>query len=264
MRNLILALLLSAIPCFAQTQPVTITAKFIYDDGSPVSGAVQLMRTDVTPPVNIFGFVALDSTGFIQANTSLDPTALYAGALQVSNADGTTSNYPAQQLPLGPTVSTVAFPIISKTMFTVTITRATGTVASVTPGPLPAPQPFSQIKLAACASTPPATAGPTGDAGGGLVIGYIQRGQVFDCIIPIASQGTYALNIRAASGSGAGSLHFEYPAGTHVGTEVSVPNTGANWDTYTTLSAGNLSLPAGSETVRIVIDSAGLNLNWLN
>jgi hypothetical protein len=247
-----------------RTQLVTVTAKFIYDDGTPVVGGVQITRNDVTPPTNVVGPIALDSTGFVQANVSLDPNALYAGALVVINPDGTHSTLPAQQIPLGPTVSVAAFPIINKTLFTITIAKATGIVSGLSAGPLPAPQPFSQIKLANCASAPPATTGPTNDTGGGLVIGYIHAGQTFDCIVPVAAQGTYTLALRAASGNGSGTAHFEYPPGTKIGNEIIVPNTGANWDTYITLPAGSLTLPTGSESVRLVVDSPGLNLNWIN
>jgi endoglucanase len=98
----------------------------------------------------------------------------------------------------------------------------------------------------------------TTDAGGGQNVGYIDTGDWMDYNVNIASAGTFAVNLRVASPNG-GQLQIKNSAGTVLAT-VTVPNTGGyqNWQTV----SANVSLPTGSQTIRIYSASNGWNFNW--
>jgi dienelactone hydrolase len=98
----------------------------------------------------------------------------------------------------------------------------------------------------------------TGDAGGGQNLGYIDYGDWMDYSVNISSAGTYSVNLRVASPAG-GQLQIKNSSGNVLAT-VNVPNTGGyqNWQTV----SANVSLPAGSQTLRIYSTSNGWNFNW--
>jgi endoglucanase len=79
-----------------------------------------------------------------------------------------------------------------------------------------------------------------------------------DYSVNVSSAGTYAINLRLASPNG-GQLQIKNSAGTVLAT-VSVPNTGGyqNWQTVST----NVTLAAGTQTIRIYSTSNGWNINW--
>jgi len=99
----------------------------------------------------------------------------------------------------------------------------------------------------------------TSDAGGGQNVGYIDYGDWMDYNVNVSSGGTYAINLRVATPSG-GQLQIKNSAGTVLAT-VSVPNTGG-YQSWQTISA-NISLAAGSQTIRVYSTSNGWNFNWL-
>jgi endoglucanase len=98
----------------------------------------------------------------------------------------------------------------------------------------------------------------TSDAGGGQDVGYIDYGDWMDYSVNVSSAGTYSVNLRVASPYG-GQFQIKNSAGSVVGT-VTIPNTGGyqNWQTV----SANISLAAGSQTVRIYSTSNGWNFNW--
>jgi hypothetical protein len=98
----------------------------------------------------------------------------------------------------------------------------------------------------------------TTDIGGGQNVGYIDTGDWMDYNVSIASAGSYPVNVRVAS-PGGGQLQIKNSAGTVVAT-VTVPNTGGyqSWQTVT----ATITLPAGSQTLRIYSASNGWNFNW--
>jgi hypothetical protein len=98
----------------------------------------------------------------------------------------------------------------------------------------------------------------TSDAGGGQNVGYIDYGDWMDYNVNVSSGGTYAVNLRVATPSG-GQLQIQNSNGTVLAT-VSIPNTGGyqNWQTVT----ANISLAAGTQTIRVYSTSNGWNFNW--
>src|SRR5260370_18513432 len=113
-----------------------------------------------------------------------------------------------------------------------------------------------QTNFASCTSTPAGTPGAPTGTGGGLVEGFVVAGQTFDCQVQVPVAGTYPLDVRAMCGaSSCGSVHFEYPAGTRVGTVANIPYTGP-WsaDKYATVSAGTVALPQGPLKIPVGLD----------
>lgn len=234
-----------------------VSMKFTYDDGSAVAGTIVLYQV-ATPADLQIGTYTLDSSGRVSANVALNPAAAYHAKLVAPNG---TAMQEFWTINASSSIVNAALSILPTGEVDVVLLKSNSTVKTVQFVAFALPQ----IKISSCVSTPAARTGPTNDTGGGLVVGYIAAGQTFDCQMSVPSAGSYALNLRAASGSSSGgAVHFEYPAGTRVGNEVSVPFTGSNWDTYQTLSAGTITLPQGTVTVRLVVDTAGLNLNWFN
>jgi endoglucanase len=100
----------------------------------------------------------------------------------------------------------------------------------------------------------------TQDLGVGQQLGYIDNGDWMDYSVSIASAGTFSVNLRVASPSG-GQLQIKNSAGTVLAT-VSIPNTG-DWQNWQTVSA-SLTLPQGTQTIRVYSASNGWNFNWMD
>jgi dienelactone hydrolase len=98
----------------------------------------------------------------------------------------------------------------------------------------------------------------TTDIGGGQDVGYIDNGDWMDYNVNVSASGTYAVNLRLASPNG-GQLQIKNSNGTVLAT-VNAPATGG-WQNWQTVSA-NISLSAGSQTLRVYCTSTGWNFNW--
>jgi lysophospholipase L1-like esterase len=100
----------------------------------------------------------------------------------------------------------------------------------------------------------------TADTGGGLNVGWTDTGDWLDYTVNVQSAGTYTVEFRVASINTSSQLQLRNGAGTALAT-VTVPNTGG-WQTWTTVNA-NVSLTAGSQTLRVYVSNGGFNVNWL-
>ncbi len=102
----------------------------------------------------------------------------------------------------------------------------------------------------------------TGDANGGYNIGWTDAGEWLEYDInATASSGVYDINARMASPSGTGQIHIEID-GVDVTGPINAQNTGS-WQSYATITAENVSIASGNHTMRIVIDAAGFNINYV-
>jgi hypothetical protein len=80
----------------------------------------------------------------------------------------------------------------------------------------------------------------------------------------VTTAGTYTLSGCVASPNGPGKWHFEYPVGTKIGATLSVTNTSAyNIFAYQNATT-TVALPAGTITVRVVIEASGMNFGGLS
>ncbi|HVV06833.1 MAG TPA: carbohydrate-binding protein, partial [Puia sp.] len=101
----------------------------------------------------------------------------------------------------------------------------------------------------------------TSDAGGGLDVGWISKGDQMTYNLNVASAGTYTVSFRVSSALTGASFKMQDTKGTVLAT-VNVPNTGG-WQTWTTVSA-SVTLPAGQQTLTIVsLTDNGWNINWM-
>jgi endoglucanase Acf2 len=100
----------------------------------------------------------------------------------------------------------------------------------------------------------------TGDTGGGQNVGYIDSGDWLDYTVNVAAAGTYQVQFRVAGFNPAAQLQLK--SGSTVLATVSVPTT-ANGQTYATTAATNVTLAAGSQTLRVAVVTGGFNFNWM-
>jgi phosphatidylserine/phosphatidylglycerophosphate/cardiolipin synthase-like enzyme len=104
----------------------------------------------------------------------------------------------------------------------------------------------------------------TSDTGGGYDIGWTAPGEWLNYTVNVTTAGTYTIEARVAASGAGGTFHIEVNGVDKTG-PMTIPNTGG-WQTWTTISKSNVSLSAGAQIWRLVIDSAGTvvgNINYL-
>jgi hypothetical protein len=104
------------------------------------------------------------------------------------------------------------------------------------------------------------------DTGGGYKVKSAVAGEWLQYSVNVTAAGTYALTVRVASDGTGGTFHVEVNGVNKTG-PISVPNTGG-WQSWTTLPPKQVSLSAGTQIVRLVMDTNGpstmtANFNWL-
>jgi endoglucanase len=99
---------------------------------------------------------------------------------------------------------------------------------------------------------------PATDVGGGQNLGYIDTGDWMDYSVNVSAAGSYSLKLRVASPTG-GQVQIKASNGNVLST-ATVPNTGG-WQNWQTISS-NLTLPAGTQTIRVYSAFNGWNFNW--
>ncbi|WP_299251265.1 glycosyl hydrolase family 8, partial [uncultured Cytophaga sp.] len=102
----------------------------------------------------------------------------------------------------------------------------------------------------------------TTDAGGGYNIGYTAAGEWLEYTVNVATAGQYDFAVRVASTSAGKSLHIEMD-GVNVTGTIAIPNTG-DWQTWQTVTVANKTLSAGTKVMRVVMETDGFNLNYIN
>jgi hypothetical protein len=254
-----LVILAAALYLSAAASATVVSARFTFDDGSAVAGKVMLYRI-ATPADTLVGTYVLDKQGRTSSDIILDPTATYHAQLVSTNGTVLQQVWTAS---VSSVISSAALQMLPTGEIDVVLAKADSSIKQVQFVQTTLPE----TKFASCVSNPPARTVGTSDTGGGLVVGYILTGQTLDCQINVPAQGSYPLNVRAESPHNTAKVHFEYPVGTTVGNQVTVTATIPHWgasDAYQTFSAGSAELPAGTITLRLVVDQQGLNLNWFN
>ena len=105
----------------------------------------------------------------------------------------------------------------------------------------------------------------TSDAGGGYNVGWMAAGEWLVYSVQVTAGGLYTLEARVAANGAGGTLHVE-ANGKDITGPLTIPNTGG-WQAWTTVSRA-VTLAAGAQTLRVVVDAAGPtgvvgNLNWV-
>ena len=106
----------------------------------------------------------------------------------------------------------------------------------------------------------------TADTGGGFDLKSVKQTEWLKYTVNVAAAGTYTLDVRVASLGAGGTFHIEVNGVNMTGPLV-VPNT-SGWQTWTTVSKAGVSLAAGQQVIRVVMDANGAsgsigNMNWL-
>ena len=95
----------------------------------------------------------------------------------------------------------------------------------------------------------------TTDAGGGYNVGYVFAGEWLNYTVNVASAGTYDIEVRVASPGAGGTFHLEVNGVNKTGA-FTVPDTG-DWQDWVTLRKAGITLSAGQQVFRLVMDSEG-------
>jgi hypothetical protein len=95
----------------------------------------------------------------------------------------------------------------------------------------------------------------TTDTGGGYNVGWAFASEWLTYAVTVSAAGIYDLDFRVASGGPGGTFHLEVNGVDRTGPLV-VPSTGG-WQTWTTIRKSSVSLAAGSQTFRLVMDANG-------
>jgi hypothetical protein len=93
----------------------------------------------------------------------------------------------------------------------------------------------------------------TTDAGGGYNIGWVSAGEWLNYTVNVATAGTYDLDVRVASTAAGGTFHIEVDGVDKTG-RLTVPNT-RGWQTWATIRKSGITLNAGIQVWRIVMDT---------
>jgi phosphatidylserine/phosphatidylglycerophosphate/cardiolipin synthase-like enzyme/predicted Rdx family selenoprotein len=106
----------------------------------------------------------------------------------------------------------------------------------------------------------------TTDVGGGYSLGWVFAGEWLRYTVNVTTAGVYDIDVRVASGGTGGTFHIEVNGVDKTG-PIAVPNTGG-WQTWTTVRAPAVTLAAGAQVWRVVMDTNGPstavgNFNWL-
>ncbi len=104
------------------------------------------------------------------------------------------------------------------------------------------------------------------DTGSGYKLKDAVAGEWLKYSVNVAAAGTYTLTVRVASGGAGGTFHVEVGGVDKTG-PITVPDTGG-WQTWRTLTKTGVSLAAGPQVLRLVLDSNGSstmtgNFNWM-
>jgi endo-1,4-beta-D-glucanase Y len=102
----------------------------------------------------------------------------------------------------------------------------------------------------------------TTDAGGGYNVGYTAAGEWLEYTVNVTAAGKYDFAVRVAATAAGKSLHIEMD-GINITGSIAVPNT-AGWQVWQTVSVPNISLTTGTKIMRVVMDTDGFNLNYIN
>jgi hypothetical protein len=95
----------------------------------------------------------------------------------------------------------------------------------------------------------------TSDVGGGYNVGWVDAGEGLTYTVNVATTGVYSIQVRVAAPSGGGVFHVEMN-GVDVTGPIAVPPTGG-WQSWVTVARNGISLAAGTQVLRLAMDTVG-------
>lgn len=93
------------------------------------------------------------------------------------------------------------------------------------------------------------------DASNGHGVGWARGGEWLNYTVNVAKTGTYSVEFPVASNKKGGVFHLEVN-GVDISGPIDVPDTGA-WTKLETITAENVKLASGVQTIRVVMDTSG-------
>jgi hypothetical protein len=102
----------------------------------------------------------------------------------------------------------------------------------------------------------------TSDVGGGYNIGYALNGEWLKYSLNAKNDGVYTMTARVAA-EGEGKIFHVEIDGEDISGPVNIPNTGG-WQSWNTISIGEIFLSQGNHEMRIVFDADYMNLNYID
>jgi len=91
----------------------------------------------------------------------------------------------------------------------------------------------------------------------GYAVAVAQPGEWLEYTVNVATGGLYALDVRLSSQGAGGTFHVEFAGADETG-PLTVPDTGG-WQNWQTLTKSNVTLSAGQQVMRLVMDSGGIS-----
>ena len=99
------------------------------------------------------------------------------------------------------------------------------------------------------------TSRTTTDTGGGYNLGWVAAGEWLKYTVNVTAAGDYNLEVRVAARGAGGIFHIEINGVDRTG-PITIPETGG-WQQWTSVTKPGLSLTAGTQVWRVVMDQAG-------
>lgn len=221
------------------TTNVPITAKFNYDDGTPVAATIAVYNDATNALVTS---QVLDSNGKLALTVQLDPTVAY----RVQGTDKVTGNpfpFMLKSVLLPPSIVQQIFTMLSTSEVDVVLAKADDSLNSYKLVPLPVTT--TTVLLSSCKLS-----GPPGARFSNGVWSNTQPGTTWTCQISMPSAKTYTVSVTS-SDWGTSTLQFQDPPGTTVGT-MNLQDTNSWSFSTAVVDKAAVQLPAGSSTLAIV------------
>lgn len=97
-------------------------------------------------------------------------------------------------------------------------------------------------------------------AGTGYAVGYTTASDYFEYTLDVKAAGKYKVTVNGATGNAAdGSVTLAVGSSS---LEAAIKSKG-DWDTYTAVEAGEMTLAAGKQTLRLTVGNDNLNVDWI-
>ncbi|MBN1412137.1 MAG: family 16 glycosylhydrolase [Spirochaetales bacterium] len=101
----------------------------------------------------------------------------------------------------------------------------------------------------------------TTDTGGGINVGWIDKGDWIEYVIHVPKAGKYQIDFRVAASSASGEAQILDEKG-KVLSSTDLPVTGG-WQNWETITTEPFPLPKGNVVLRVFAAKGGFNLNWM-
>ncbi len=101
----------------------------------------------------------------------------------------------------------------------------------------------------------------TTDTGGGCNVGWTEPGEWLEWDVSVATSGKLDFVTRLASNTTGKTVHVELD-GANVSGALTAPSAG--WQAFADVAARGITVAAGAHKLRLVMDTGGVNVNYLN